>query len=81
MVKENHESISELAQAIKKLTRQAYPGAEPSLTDILALHQFIDAIMPDPEIWLRLNRESRPRDITDAETLLDYKLIGRYPEK
>lgn len=26
-VKGNHESISELAQAIKKLTRQAYPGA------------------------------------------------------
>lgn len=55
------------AKTIKKLTRQAYPGAKPSPTDILALDQFID-VMPDPEIRLRL-RETRPRDITDAEIL------------
>lgn len=35
-VKGNNENIAELAQTIKKLTRQEYPGAEPSLTDILA---------------------------------------------
>ena len=63
----NNESISELAQAIKKLTRQAYPSAESGLTDILALDQFIDAL-PDPDIRLRL-REARPRDINEAETL------------
>jgi hypothetical protein len=66
-VKGRDESISELAQAIKKLTRQAYPSAEPGLTNILALDQFIDAL-PDPDIRLRL-REARPRDISEAETL------------
>ena len=66
-VRGRNETISELAQAIKKLTRQAYPSAEPSLTNVLALDQFIDA-MSDPEIRLRL-REARPRDISEAETL------------
>ena len=66
-VKGRNESIFELAQASKKQTRQAYPSAEPGLTNILALDQFIDAL-PDPDIRLRL-RESRPRDISEAETL------------
>lgn len=61
------ESLSELAQSIKKLTRQAYPTADPDLTNILSLDHFIDAL-PDPDMRLRL-RESRPKNINEAETL------------
>ena len=62
-----NESLSELAQSIKKLTRQSYPRAEPGMTNILALDHFIDAL-PDPDMRLRL-RESRPKDIGEAEIL------------
>ena len=65
--KGRNESLSELAQSIKKLTRQSYPRAEPGMTDILALDHFIDAL-PDPDMRLRL-RESRPKDIGEAEIL------------
>ena len=42
------ESLPELAQSIKKLTRQAYPSAQSSLTSGLALEHFIDAIPGKP---------------------------------
>jgi hypothetical protein len=45
-VKRRDESISELAQSIKKLTRQAYPNAPASVTSTLARDHFIDAL-PD----------------------------------
>jgi hypothetical protein len=61
------ESLPELAQSIKKLTRQAYPSAQSSLTSVLALEHFIDAI-PDGDLRLRL-RESNPKSIHEAETL------------
>jgi hypothetical protein len=61
------ESLPELAQSIKKLTRQAYPSAQSSLTSGLALEHFIDAI-PDGNLRLRL-RESNPKSIHQAETL------------
>jgi hypothetical protein len=47
-VKDN-ESLSVLSQDIKKLTRCAYPGTPSSVTDVLALDQFIDALK-DPDI-------------------------------
>ena len=61
------ESLPELAQSITKLTRQAYPSAQSSLTSVLALEHFIDAI-PDGDLRLRL-RESKPKSIHEAETL------------
>lgn len=61
------ESLPELAQSIKKLTRQAYPSAQSSLTSVLALEHFIDAL-PDGDLRLRL-RESNPKSIHEAETL------------
>jgi hypothetical protein len=61
--------LPELAQSIKKLTRQAYPSAQSSLTSGLALEHFIDAI-PDGNLRLRL-RESNPKSIHQA-FLADY---------
>ncbi|CAC5395696.1 unnamed protein product [Mytilus coruscus] len=61
------ESLPELAQSIKKLTRQAYPSAPSTITSVLALEHFIDAL-PDADLRLRL-RESNPKSIHEAETL------------
>ena len=66
-VRGTNESLSELAQSIKKLTRQAYPGADSNITSILSLDHFIDAIA-DSDMRLRL-REARPKDINEAEIL------------
>ena len=66
-VRGKDESLPELAQSIKKLTRQAYPNAPCSLTSVLTLEHFIDAI-PDPEMRLRL-RESSPKTVNEAEAL------------
>ncbi|KAL3866929.1 hypothetical protein ACJMK2_044176 [Sinanodonta woodiana] len=60
-------SISELAQSIKKLTRQAYPGDPTAVMSTLARDHFIDAL-PESDMRLRI-RESRARDISDAEIL------------
>ncbi|CAC5364493.1 unnamed protein product [Mytilus coruscus] len=66
-VRKDNESLSALSQDIKKMTRCAYPGAPSSVTDILALDQFIDALH-DPEMRLRI-REARPKNINEAEIL------------
>ncbi|XP_069125562.1 uncharacterized protein DDB_G0283697-like [Argopecten irradians] len=65
-VRGKEESLSELAQSIRKLTRQAYPTADSSLINILALDHYIDSIQ-DSELRLRL-RELRPKNINEAET-------------
>ena len=66
-VRGENESMSELAQSIKKLIRQAYPSADSNLTNILALDHFIDAL-PDQDMRLRI-RESQAKDINDAEII------------
>lgn len=66
-VRKDNESLSVLSQDIKKLTRCAYPGAPSSVTDVLALDQFIDALK-DPDMRLRI-REARPYNINEAEIL------------
>ena len=66
-VKRHDETISELAQSIKKLTRQAYPDAPYNLISTLARDHFIDAL-PEADMRLRL-REAQARDIADAEIL------------
>lgn len=65
-VRGRDETLSELAQSIRTLTRKAYPTADSSLTNILALDHFIDSIS-DSEIRLRI-RELRPKNINEAET-------------
>ena len=66
-VRQRNETIPELAQNIRKLTRQAYPGANSDLIDTLALDHFIDSLL-DSETRLRL-RECSPKTIQEAETL------------
>lgn len=66
-VRFRNETLPELAQAIKKLTRRAYPGTSPVVRDTLALDYFIDAI-PETEIRLRL-REIGPKTISEAENI------------
>ncbi|VDI54332.1 Hypothetical predicted protein [Mytilus galloprovincialis] len=66
-VRFKNESLPELAQAIKKLTRRAYPGTSPLVRDTLALDSFIDAI-PETEVRLRL-REVGPKSINEAENI------------
>ncbi|KAK3598270.1 hypothetical protein CHS0354_022587 [Potamilus streckersoni] len=66
-VREKGELISELAENIKKLTRQAYPDATGEIIEILALDYFIDAWL-DSETRLRL-RECGPKTLNKAETM------------
>jgi len=66
-VKRRDESISELAQSIKKLTRQAYHDAPASVISTLARDHFIDAL-PESEMRLRI-REAQVKDIAEAEIL------------
>lgn len=66
-VRGKNETLPELAQSIKKMTRKAYPKAKADVTDVIALDYFIDAIV-DAEIRLRL-REVGPRDINEAEQI------------
>lgn len=61
------ETIPELAQAIKKLTRQSYPKVSQDVIEALALDHFIDALT-ETEIRLRL-REVGPKSLTEAEKI------------
>ena len=63
-VKTKGETIPELAQSIKKLTRQSYPNAS---AEALALDHFIDALS-ESEIRLRL-REVGPKTLSEAEKI------------
>ena len=66
-IKGKNESIPELAQSIKKLTRKAYPGASLDVIETLALDYFIDAI-PFRDIRIRL-REVCPKTVSEAEKI------------
>ncbi|CAC5425833.1 unnamed protein product [Mytilus coruscus] len=66
-VKGRNESIPELAQSIKKLTRKAYPSDNLDVTKTLALDYFIDAI-PFKEIRIRLSEVS-PKTVAEAENV------------
>lgn len=66
-VKGKNETIPELAQSIKKLTRKAYPSANLEVIETLALDYFIDAI-PFKDIRIRL-REVCPKTVSEAEKI------------
>ena len=66
-VRFRNETLPELAQSIKKLTRRAYPDTPPVVRDTLALDYFIDAI-PESAIRLRL-REVEPKTINKSENI------------
>ena len=49
------ETLPELAQAIRRLTKQAYPDATVSLQDAIAKDQFIEALT-DPELRWKVHQ-------------------------
>ena len=59
------ETIQELAQAIKTLVRQAYPGVNKEVVETLSLDNFIDAL-PDTDMRTRV-RELNPKSLEEAE--------------
>ena len=61
------ETIPELAQAIKKLTRQSYPNATLDVIKALSPDYFIDALS-ESEIRLRL-REVGPKTLCEAKKI------------
>ena len=63
--KNKGETIPELAQAIKKLVRQAYPGVGKDVIEILSIDHFIDALS-DSDICLRV-RKFCPKTLADAK--------------
>ena len=79
VTRQKGQPITDLAQQIRKLTRQVYPDANSDLREILALDAFIDSI-DDSDIRLRL-RECCPKSIAEAETvavrLETHKLVDR----
>ena len=52
------ETIQELAQAIKKLVRQPYPGVNKDVIETLSLDNFIDAITYS-DIRMRVREQSK----------------------
>ena len=66
-VKGKTESIVELAQSIRKLSRQAYPNASLEMIEVLALDHFIDSLV-DTDICLHI-REVGPKSFSEAETM------------
>lgn len=61
------ETIPELAQAIRKLVRQAYPGVNKDVIETLSLDNFVDALT-DSDIRLRV-RELGPKSLAEAEQI------------
>ncbi|XP_028513771.1 uncharacterized protein LOC114574680 [Exaiptasia diaphana] len=61
------EKLPELAQAIRRLTRQAYPEAPQPLRETLARDYFVDALV-DADMRWRIH-QSRPKTLNDALTV------------
>ena len=59
------ETLQELAQAIKTLVRQAYPGVNKEVVETLSLDNFIDALT-DTDMRTRV-RELNPKSLEEAE--------------
>ena len=58
------EALPELAQEIRRLTRQAYPGAPSEVQGLMAKDHFMDAL-DDPEVRLAVY-QARPRTLDEA---------------
>ena len=58
------ESLPELAQAIRRLVRQAYPNASLAIQDVLVKDHFIDAITDSEMRWHIVH--SRPGTVQEA---------------
>ncbi|KAJ8031464.1 hypothetical protein HOLleu_24660 [Holothuria leucospilota] len=62
--KRKEESLPEQAQEIRRLTRQAYPGAPSEVQGLMAKDHFMDAL-DDPEVRLAVY-QARPRTLDEA---------------
>ena len=62
--KKRSESLTELAQDIKRLTRQAFPLYTSTMREPLALDCFVDAI-PDPDMKWTIY-QSKPKNLDEA---------------
>ena len=58
------ETLPELAQAIRRLTRQSYPDCKVSLRESIAKDQFIEAIA-EPELRWKVH-QAKPAALTQA---------------
>ncbi|MEW8547670.1 MAG: hypothetical protein AB2693_29530 [Candidatus Thiodiazotropha sp.] len=78
-VKGKGETTAELAQSVRKLTRQAYPKVSLKVIEALALDYFIDTI-PETEIRMRLC-EVGPTTLAEAEKIAvrmePYSIAGK----
>ncbi|CAB4011553.1 Retrovirus-related Pol poly from transposon 412 [Paramuricea clavata] len=63
-IKQKDESLPEMAEDIERLCRLAYPDAPPTLRDVLARDQFVDALT-DEDTRLRIKQE-RPKSLRKA---------------
>ena len=69
-VKQREESLPELAEDIERLSRLSYPDAPPTLRDVLARDQSMDAL-PDEDTRLRIKQERPPTLRRAPETALE----------
>lgn len=61
------ETLPEWAQAVRRLTRQAYPEAPQQLKETIARDHFVDALEDIDKKW-RIH-QSRPQSLNDALTI------------
>ena len=66
-VRKREESLPELAQAIRRLTRLAYPDATATLREALGRDHFLDAL-PDSAMRWRIH-QTRPKSMKEALTV------------
>lgn len=62
--RQKNESLPELAQAIRRLTRNAYPQAPTELREVLAKDAFVDALEDIDTKWKI--KQSRPSTLNEA---------------
>ena len=65
--RQKDEKLPELAQAIRRLTRQSYPEAPQQVRETLARDHFVDALV-DADMRWRIH-QSRPKTLNDALTV------------
>ena len=58
------ENVAEFGQRILRLTSLSYPGADPSLINVLAMGYFLDSIF-DADMRLKI-QQTRPKDLNEA---------------
>ena len=66
LLRKKEQTLPELAQTRRRLTRQAYPEATEAIRETLARDHFIDAL-PDADVRWRI-QQTRPKLLQDALT-------------